>query len=218
MNIFILTFDCNRNIMVSNYGEKPKKEDKKMGPEMFIIFIVIAGVAMGLTKGIATKIYQKTGVNTLNIIHKILWYVQLMGFAFGFSAQSLVLLIVTIIVGITLHTVLTLKAGIPNAIITGVVQGVGGAIIAFANFAFFVLGLVTGSGSKLGGMFSIDTSIAEVNELNAVTQEQVAQQQATAQAAERAKNEAADAYAQRLGFRDADDAERAGVDTGKYRK
>lgn len=189
-----------------------------MGPEMFIIFIVAAGVAMGLTKGIAIKIYRKTGVNTLNIIHKILWYVQLAGFVFGFGAPSLVLLIATIAAGIALHTVLTLKAGIPNAIITGVVQGVGGAIIAFANFAFFALGLVTGSGSKLGGMFSIDTSIAEVNELNAITQEQAAQQQAAAQAAQRQAYETADAYAQRLGFRDADDAERAGIDTGKHRQ
>lgn len=204
---------------MSNYGEKPKtKEDKEMGPEMFIIFIVVAGVAMGLTKGIAIKIYRKTGVNTLNIMHKILWYVQLAGFVFGFGAQSLVLLIATIAVGIALHIVLTLKAGIPSAIITGVVQGVGGAIIAFANFAFFALGLVTGSGSKLGGMFSIDTSIAEVNELNTITQEQVVRQQETARVAQREKDETADAYAQRLGFRDADDAERAGIDTGKYHR
>lgn len=189
-----------------------------MGPEMFIIFIVVAGVAMGLTKGIAIKIYRKTGVNTLNIMHKILWYVQLAGFVFGFGAQSLVLLIATIVVGIALHIVLTLKAGIPSAIITGVVQGVGGAIIAFANFAFFALGLVTGSGSKLGGMFTIDTSIAEVNELNTITQEQVVRQQETARVAQREKDETADAYAQRLGFRDADDAERAGIDTGKYHR
>lgn len=172
--------------------------------EMYLILIVAAVVAMVLIKNFATQIYRKTGVNTLNAAHKILWYVQMVGLVFAFGEESLALMIATVVGGIALHAILTLKAGIPNAVITGVLQGIGGGIIAVVNAFLFVLGMFTGN--KLGGMFNLNTEA------------QNAQKQLEAQATPRMKNESPDAYAQRLGFRDADDAERAGVDTRKHHR
>lgn len=179
--------------------------------ELYIIVIVVAVVAMFLIKNFANRIYRDTGVNTLNFLHKFLWYVQMVGLVFGIGAMSSqygepspLPLIATIIGGIALHTVITLKAGVPNAIITGVLQGIGGGAIAIVNFFLWVLGLFTGN--RLGGMFNINQDA------------QVAQKQTEARLNPRLANELPDDYAKRLGFSSADEAEAAGIDTGKYSK
>lgn len=183
--------------------------------ELYIIVIVVALVSMFLIKNIANRIYRETGVNTLNFAHKALWYVQMVGLVFGiaimsgqnqyqYGPPSPMLLIVTIIAGIALHTVITLKAGVPNAVMTGVVQGIGGGAVAVVNALLFFLGLFTGN--RLGGMFNINKDAA------------VAQKQLDAMGTPRMANELPDDYAKRLGFNNADEAEAAGIHTGKYPK
>ena len=112
--------------------------------------------------------------------------------------------VVVILGSIALHAVLSLKAGVPNAIITGLLQGIFGSVIAIANTFMWILGLFTGN--KLGGMFNINQDA------------QVAQKQTEAQMNPRLANESPDDYAKRLGFSSADEAEAAGIDTGKYSK
>lgn len=174
--------------------------------EILIALLVVGLVCTFIMKKVAVSIYQKTGVNTLKGMHKVLWYVQAIAILFAFGIQSLPLIIAALAVGLILHTLLSLKAGILNAVIMGVLQTVGGVTFSLLYICVLLLNLVamvTGNGgsassSKLRNAFSIDETQANA-----------------AEKAKADKNEQAETYASKLGFSSADEAEDAGIDTGK---
>lgn len=173
-------------------------------------------VTLIVTKRVAQTIYNKTGYNGFASLHKVLCaLITLLPLALAFagigSSGPSLKAFAPALIPIAILIVLNLKAKDPGAIIALTVLQV---LYGIAWLLFMILKIVLNFFLHL----NLQGLNIQLDELNAITQEQVARQQAAAQTAKRKKNETADAYAQRLGFRNADDAERAGIDTGKYRE
>ena len=167
-------------------------------------------VTLLVTKRVAQMIYNKTGYNGFASLQQILCAsISIIAIIFAFLDNNTLMLLAFVPVVILL--VLNLKAKKPAYIIVLTVLQL---LYGVAWLLFMILKIVLNYVLH----FNMQGLSIQLDELNAVTQEQAAQQQATAQATQRQAYETADAYAQRLGFRDADDAERAGIDTGKYRR
>ena len=138
------------------------------GPGLLVAIGVAAIVIAFVLKKVAASIYQKTGVNTIKGVHKLLWYVQGIAILMGIgliaeSPMGLVAIVGAVVGGFILHTLFSLNAGIGNAIIMGILQGIGGGVIGLLSVIFFLLSLFTGGkSSPLGGMFSIDESLAPI--------------------------------------------------------
>lgn len=164
-------------------------------------------VTLLVTKKVAQMIYNKTGYNGFASLQQILCAsISIIAIIFAFLDNNTLMLLA--LVPVVTLLVLNLKAKNPAFIIVLTVLQL---LYGVAWLLFMILKIVLNYVLH----FNMQGLSIQLDEINTITQEQVAQQQASAQAAEQARNQAADAYAQRLGFRDADDAERAGVDTRK---
>ena len=185
-----------------------------------IIIIVVTIACVAAFKSLAKNCYRKTGVNVLRGLNKLLWYAEIGAAAFlsqgaRTAKEGMPILIMCILAFIVIQTLVNMKAGIKYAVISGVLHGTCGVFLAVISIFVFCLRLFF---RLPGGLFDIDTTKIEVENINAQSAVVRAQVKADAERAEQVKNEQADAKAQRLGFRDADDAERAGINTGKYQE
>lgn len=183
------------------------------GPGAFIVICIVGIVVAFIMRSVAVSVYRKTGVNTIKGIHKALWYVEAVAILGGIGAElSPVLLVLMIVAFAALHAVLSLKAGVANAVIMGVLQAVGGMMAALLqvvvwllNISMSISGMGGGKTANIAGVFNINETYEAERSAAAARYEQ---QKA-------ADNEAADAYAQHQGFRNADEAEAFGIRTGK---
>ena len=187
-------------------------------PAILILAVVII-IAIALKK-VATSCYKETGVNILSSLNKFLWYAEIAAAVLlaevrhaDTAAKAIPILVMCIIVFVVIQMLLSMKAGMKYAIISGLLHGIGGIILGVFNICVFLFKIFF---HIPGGLFSVNTSA--IDEINAQATARAAQQQAEAARAQQIKDEQADGYAQRLGFRDADDAERAGFNTGKYQE
>ena len=183
-----------------------------------LIWILIGGcIGMLVIKKAAIEVYKKTGVNTLKGFSKFLWYVEACALLCAVGLESELLLILAVVVSAALQFLLCMKAGIPSAVIMGILHGIGGGLFGVINVALFFLNLATGKGpAGMGKLFSFDESAYEVQKVNNDMEKSYAETQKRAEEIKKEEQERADAYAQHQGFRDAEDAERtAGIKTGR---
>ena len=188
---------------------------------VLIITIVATIACVAAFKSLAKNCYRKTGVNVLRGLNKLLWYAQIGVTAFlsqgtETASAGLPILIVCVLAFIVIQTLVNIKAGTKYAVISGVMHGTCGMFLALINIVIVILTfsfkMMFGL-SIPGGLFDIDTT----KKMEADSAVVFAQAEADNKRAEQeAKEVLADKTAKGLGFRDADDAERAGIHTGKY--
>lgn len=167
-------------------------------------------VTLLVTKRVAQMIYNKTGYNGFASLQQILCAsISIIAIIFALLDNNTLMLLS--LVPVVVLILLNLKAKNPAYIVVlTVLQLLYGVVWLIFMILKIALNYVL--------HFNMQGLNIQLDEINAVAQEQAARQQEAARVAQREKDEAADAYAQRLGFRDADDAERAGIDTGKYHR
>ena len=182
-----------------------------MTNQMALILLgVITVVLSVLMTRTARTVFRKTGVNPIGGGHKFLWYVEMLPLFYGITALSdekgaaIAIILGSVLVFSVLHTLLSMKAGLSNAILMGILQGVAGGLAALLNVFVQVANVALKSNIKL---FSVD--------LPASSQSRQTQVQSTAEA-QLVRQARAEAVAQKAGFWDADEAENADLDTGAY--
>lgn len=161
-------------------------------------------VTLLVTKRVAQMIYNKTGYNGFASLQQILCAsISIIAIIFALLDNNTLMLLS--LVPVIILILLNLKAKNPAYIVVlTVLQLLYGA----AWLIFMILKIALNYVLH----FNMQGLNIQLDEINAVAQEQAARQQEAAWVAQREKDETADAYAQRLGFRNADDAERAGID------
>lgn len=183
---------------------------------MYIVLVLVAVAAMFLITKVARTVYHNTGVNTLRLPNKALWYVEIFAAVAAVSAESVLLVIVAILVCAGLQFLLSFKAGVVNAVVIALLHAAAGPVIGLVNLFQWCLSLFAGRKvAGIGGLFSISASAEDVRTFNDTAQQQAAAQAARAEAERQAQIAAADAYARHQGFRSAEEAERTyGIKTG----
>ena len=165
-----------------------------------LILAVVAVCAFSL-KAVANSCYRKTGVNILSSLHKLLWYVEI-GAALllaemrhaDTAAKAVPILIMCIVIFTVIQMLLSMKAGIKYAVISGVLQGVCGIILGVFNIFVFLFGLFFHTS---GGLFSIDESLKPIKTMDLEKADYAAMQKGFADAV---------AWAKSSGFADASSA------------
>ncbi len=214
---------------------------EKKGFFMVVFFVILAVFFIGtifIDKKVFPKIYAETSKNPFTIFHKAL--VLVMGACmFLFMPiddevpEMLGIGIAIELVCVALLALLNLKYKVPAMIekMTAIhaAYGIGFSIkffIWFVSFALNMGGLVLGQDWKFGSDIKLFGGLKEnppetikgsgvVDEINKDMQNAREQANAASEAQRAADNERAEAYAQSVGFNSADEAEAAGVKTGK---
>ena len=205
---------------------------------IFIVLVVLYLLTTLINKFVYPKIYEKTSKNPFTILHKVLCIV--MGvFMFllipidGEVSEFFGLAIAVEIISIALFVVLNLKYKEPKmiAIVTAIHAVYGFAFSArflvwILSFALNMGGLVLGQDWKFGSSVTLFGGVKErqpetikgsniIEEINENAQKDRDAWNAAQEAEKERANEAAEAYAQHLGFNSAADAENMGIKTGK---
>jgi hypothetical protein len=186
-----------------------------------LIGLIIASVASGfILSSVAKTVYKKTGYNSLKGLPKFLMYVVGIFFlgASGYLAQSdssaLPAIMICLVLAIVLFILIHLKAGIKYAVVLAVTQVICGGLVTLISIIGFALSLFTGGkASGFGKLFTINES--EMNTVRQAAMDNINCVHADAIKTKEQNNMQADAYAQKKGFVDADEAEIVGINTGK---
>ena len=187
---------------------------------VLIFFGVIIVIMYAIMIRVAKSVFRKTGVNTVNGVHKVLWYAEMFTTFYAILSYSdnkygltIVIIIGSVLGFSALHLLLSLKAGMSNAIIMGILQGIAGPLTALLNSFIFTANIALKMNIKLFNMDMATESQISQNQAQKTFEAQVAQN--TAQTERDAR---AEAVAKKAGFESADEAENAGFDTGKNYK
>lgn len=206
---------------------------------LLIALVVLYVATLIIDKKVFPEIYAKTSINPFTVFHKALCLV--MGvFVFllipidGEITELFGLAILVEIVAIALFALLNLKYKEPKmiAIVTAIHAVYGLAFSArflvwFLSFALNMGGLALGQDWKLGSSISLFGGGVKENQpetikgsgiieqINEDAQRNLDNMNAAREAEKERNNEAAEAYAQHMGFNSAADAEAMGVKTGK---
>lgn len=190
---------------------------------IFTIIGIIVGCFVTIfgTKKFAQKVYNETGYNALEKTNKFL-----MGFMFVLpivvalimgSNPNNAIIILCFLIPFVVLVVRNLKAkSVSNIIILTVLQTIGGLFIILFGILKIVLSVV-GLGGKGKPILNldIDTTQKEVNNLNNSVDKINIQQDENNESIKQEELDKANAYAQKQGFEDADEAEFNGIKTGK---
>ncbi len=187
--------------------------------EIFIGLIIGAVVSATILKIVSNMVYKRTGHNGLKGLPKFLMYAEGIALlaAIGLLESNLVsmpIIIISLVIAIGLFILANIKAGITYAAILAVTQVVCGGLVALLMIVNFLLGLFTGGKtSALGSLFSINEE--KIGITQQATEDNIKRVQKDASIAKEERNGQADAFAQKQGFVDSEDAEAAGIKTGK---
>lgn len=186
----------------------------------FILTAVVIIVLYAIMTKTAKNVYRKTGVNTVGGVHKLLWYAEMFAIFCAFLLLSqgktglgIVLIIGSVLVFSALHFLLSIKAGVTDAVIMGILQGFTGPLTALLNCFVFTANIALKTNIK---MLNMDAAAdVQVRQNQA---QKAFEAQATQNAANADRDARAEVAAQNAGFANADEAEDAGFDTGKNHK